>query len=241
MVFRHAYFIYKKTIEAGTIHNLRPFVRPGTWVMDIGANIGFFSIYFSDWISRGGKVIALEPEARNYSLLCRTTRKQQQAGRLETLQVAADSKDGTSSLTINPFHPGDHKLGDHGTVITTVTIDSVLEDRGNPVVSLIKIDVQGAEMRVLEGGGKTLQQHRPALWIEIDDAALRSFGTSAEDIFSFLHDRGYKPYEIITNGPPEPVDMDRVKEITRKRKYTDILFLPAAQLHDNMIRPEELQ
>ena len=54
-------------------------------------------------------------------------------------------------LEVNPEHPGDHRLGQVGVPTTAVTIDGLLSQRSEASVSLIKIDVQGAEMQVLEG------------------------------------------------------------------------------------------
>jgi hypothetical protein len=53
-----------------------------------------------------------------------------------------------------------------------VTIDDVVDEVGARSVSLIKIDVQGAEMLVLEGAKRTLRKMRPALFVEVDDRAL---------------------------------------------------------------------
>ena len=62
-----SYRFYKHRLEAGPIRMLRPFVRPKTFVIDVGANIGFFTRQFATWFSDGGKVIAVEPDAMNYA------------------------------------------------------------------------------------------------------------------------------------------------------------------------------
>src|SRR5260370_40368150 len=68
-VFLALYPIYKKYFEAGPIDRLREFVPAGTLVIDVGANVGFFSLRFARWVGDGGKVIAIEPEDKNYIAL----------------------------------------------------------------------------------------------------------------------------------------------------------------------------
>src|SRR5665213_2879020 len=63
------YALYKEYFEAGPIDRLREFVPAGCLVIDVGANVGFFSIRFAKWVGDGGKVISIEPEDRNYSHL----------------------------------------------------------------------------------------------------------------------------------------------------------------------------
>ena len=59
------YLLYKDCLEAGPVQVLRRYVRPGTVVIDVGANIGYFTRQFATWVSNGGWVIAVEPEALN--------------------------------------------------------------------------------------------------------------------------------------------------------------------------------
>src|SRR5262249_27187994 len=68
--FRSAYTGYKRFIEAGHLWPLQSLVSPGTSVVDVGANLGFFTLEFARWGRDGGKVLAIEPEAVNYGRLC---------------------------------------------------------------------------------------------------------------------------------------------------------------------------
>ena len=70
-VFEAAYLRYKGLIEAGPISGLSTLVPDGSTIFDVGANIGFFSVRFARWVGPDGKVIAIEPEARNLDSLRR--------------------------------------------------------------------------------------------------------------------------------------------------------------------------
>src|SRR5580693_4951300 len=98
---------------------------------------------------------------------------------------------GEGLLEINPGHPGDHKLGTEGVPVAMTTIDDLLAARGWPEVSLIKIDVQGAESRVLAGARRTLERFSPALFLEVDDQQLRRYGSSAAELLTSVTAQGY--------------------------------------------------
>jgi len=68
-VFEAFHRICKDRLEAGPVRMLRQCVRPKTFVIDVGANIGFFTRQFATWVTDGGKVIALEPEPTYYARL----------------------------------------------------------------------------------------------------------------------------------------------------------------------------
>lgn len=80
--------------------------------------------------------------------------------------VAAEAS-GTLRLKINPHHPGDHKIGDEGVPVAAHALDDLMAARGWPPVSLIEIDVEGAEERVLDGARLTIERSAPALYLAL--------------------------------------------------------------------------
>ena len=220
-LFEHAYLTYKLLLEAGPIGQLQRFVPPGSGAIDVGANIGFFTLRFARWTGSGGQVIAIEPEPENLAVLRRRLAASRQNERVIVIMAIAAEAAGIGHLEINRDHPGDHKIGTSGVPVTAVTLDAVLAQHGSPAISLVKIDVQGAEMRVLKGATGLLERYRPALFIEIDDAALRKQGATAEEVFSFLAARGYRPYRLRRFDAPQPI----VARDFPRHGYVDILFL----------------
>jgi len=220
-LFEQAYLAYKLLLEAGPIGQLQRFVPAGSGTIDVGANIGFFTLRFARWAGSDGRVIAIEPEAQNFATLQRRLASRGLNQRVVALQAIATDKAGTAHLEINEDHPGDHKIGATGMPIAAVTIDGVLAEHASPDIALIKIDVQGAEMGVLRGAIKTLDRYRPVLFVEIDDTALRKQGSSAAEVFAFLAARGYRPYRLKRFGAPEAIDAQAFPPTG----YADILFL----------------
>lgn len=225
-LFERSYDLYKTVLEAGPIGALQRFVEPGSTVIDVGANLGFFSRRFARWVVDGGRVVAIEPEPENCQRLQRALVAQGVNHVVDVVEAVAAESTGTRMLEINPDHPGDHRIGKHGLEVAAVTLDSLVAERGWPKISLIKIDVQGAEQAVLEGARRTLQRSRPALFVEIDDDALRRMGASAESLLSWLMEEGYAPHRLERSGIAPVMTVREVLDyLGKRRSYCDLLFL----------------
>lgn len=201
-IFRHLYDVYKTHFEAASVDRLRPWIKAGTIVIDVGANIGFFTIRFARWVGSDGRIIAIEPEAENLRLLRSELIKCGLNSNVEVLEGVAAETPGTLLLKLNPHHPADHRIGATGIPVRAWTIDEVLSERGWPSISLIKIDVQGSEVRVLRGARETLKRYHPALFIEVDDRALLEAGYSADILFDEIEALGYRIYDPTRTGVP---------------------------------------
>jgi len=225
--------IYKSHLEAGDISHLRPFVRPGSVVIDVGANVGFFTRKFAGWVSDGGKVLAIEPEPVNVESLRRTVARAGLNSVVEIIEAVAAESEGEHHLVVNPDHPGDHRIGETGLKVRSTTIDSLVAWNGWQTVSLMKIDVQGAEELVLVGAEETLERFHPALFVEVDDNALRRLGSNANRLLDFLWTRGYLPHRLNKSGVPSLISFDSINNlIEEEKKYFDILFI----VSDNGLR-----
>jgi len=225
-IFTATYNLYKDRLEAGPIRMLRQYVRPKSFVIDVGANIGFFTRKFATWVSDGGKVIAVEPEAVNYAHLERAIAEAGLTDVVETILAAVADTTGQGLLEINPGHAGDHKLGTSGVPVALTTIDDILTARGWPEVSLIKVDVQGAELRVLAGARRTLERFRPALFLEVDDQQLRQSGSSAGELLTSATAQGYTIHSRVGEGISVSLSVEEALALVQTKKYEDLLLLP---------------
>ncbi len=226
-LFECAYGVYKERIESGPVSSLRRWIRPNTLVIDVGANIGYFTLRFAAWVGPGGKVLAIEPELRNFQWLQRQIARSRYGRRVEAIQAAAAEVDGAAFLQLDPLHPGNHRLGTQGVPVATVQLDSLLAARSWPDVSFIKIDVQGAEARVLRGARATLQRCRPALLVEVDDRALEQFGSSAGALLKFCTDQGYQLQTFTRSGISAAQTVEQVLSLLRSRDYLDVFLTPS--------------
>jgi FkbM family methyltransferase len=224
-LFVVCYDFYKDVFEVPGSRALARRVPPGGWVIDVGANNGYFTSRFARWVSGGGRVIAIEPDADNLALLRRRISRKGLTT-VEICEAAAMERSGSIHLQRNPARPDDHRIGDTGdVVVTAVTIDELVERAGSPVVSLIKIDTQGSEPRVLAGASRTLQRCRPSLFVEIDDRALQDGGASAAQLITRLQAFDYEFFILQRSGREIRLQSSEILEALKRdqRGYLDVL------------------
>lgn len=221
-LFFALYEFYKNLFEAGPIGALRAYVPEGGFVIDVGANVGFFTERFARWVGPAGRVVAIEPEAANFAELVRRLGASGLAERLDARQAVADAQSGQARLVINPDHPGDHRIGDAGEPVAAVALDELVP--AGRQVALIKIDVQGAELRVLAGASATLARDSPALFVEVDPGGLARYGSGVEALLGTLARHGYAPH-LLTRAGARPCARGELDAVLARRGYTDLLFL----------------
>jgi FkbM family methyltransferase len=226
--FSRAYNLYKARLEAASVDALRALVPSGATVIDVGANIGFFTRRFARWVGEDGSVIALEPEPRNFADLLEILREDRTLARVRLIEAAAAEFSGAAKLKLNPIHPGDHKLAADGSGIDVkvVRLDDILAERNWPKVGLVKVDVQGAEERVLDGAEQTLGRVRPAWYVEVDDDHLRAMGSTAASLVRRFAGHGYGVHNVTAEGIGPALDVAEVIATLRSGAYQDLLFKP---------------
>jgi FkbM family methyltransferase len=224
--FLSAYGLYKRWVDA-PVEPLRQHVREGEWIVDVGANVGHLCVQFARWTRGGGRVLAIEPEPHNLAALRASLRRTGLESRVLVMAGVAAEAEGELQLTLNPHNPADHRLGERGIPVRAYVLDRLLAEQGDPPVGLVKIDVQGAEPRVIEGALATLARCRPALFVEIDDQALREAGSSAQALMERLATLGYDPVDL--HAPQRRLRMDEVQGACGELGYADILFLPGSR------------
>lgn len=222
--YESAYLAYKRLIEAGPIDGLHVLVANGSTVVDVGANIGFFSLRFARWVGPVGQVIAIEPETRNIDSLRRRVARAGLSDVVTCVQAAAADRPGQLRLARNPGHPGDHHLADYGEPVAAVTLDDLVTEDPRPV-TLVKIDVQGAESMVLAGARHLIERHRPALFVEVDEPRLARLGSSRRELIDTVVSLGYVGHRLTRHGIGAREEPDEL--VARSStEYVDVLFLP---------------
>ena len=108
--------------------------------------------------------------------------------------------------------------------MTAFTIDDLVKKEAAERVCLIKIDVQGAEERVLRGAEETIRRDHPALWVEMDDVAMRKMDLSAERVINLLMGHGYIIQCLKKNSQAVRITPAEAIEMCSNSKYVDLLF-----------------
>ncbi|MFA4818169.1 MAG: FkbM family methyltransferase [Parcubacteria group bacterium] len=152
-VYKPLYFAYKKISDRKKIQALKKIIKPGMVVVDIGANIGFYSILFSKLVGATGRVYAFEPDEENFRHLERNTIN------LKNVSInkkAVSDKSGKIKLYVSDDLNIDHHTYDAGENRKFIEIEAVSLDDffGNKPIDFIKIDIQGYEYYAILGGEK---------------------------------------------------------------------------------------
>lgn len=172
---------------------LKQIVKPGMRVVDIGANIGCYTLLMTRLTGPRGKIIAFEPDPDNYRLLTKNI-KRNRIGNITAVQKAVSNQSGSARLFLNRGHRGDHRLFDHEgkrpfLEIETTTLDDQLA--GNPV-DVIKMDIQGAELLALGGMAKTIARNTGLIIItEFSPYHLEKCGASPSEFLDTLESAGF--------------------------------------------------
>ncbi len=104
-------------------------------------------------------------------------------------------------------------------------LDDLVDELGIGDVGLVKIDVQGAEERVLRGAQDLLARHRPVLFVELDPKHLKRQGSNASAVLSTLRDHSYE-FATLGEGSRTGCTMDAVLRLLEIEEYLDVLCLP---------------
>jgi FkbM family methyltransferase len=196
---------------------LDSFLRDGMVFVDAGANEGLYSLFASRCVGPSGRVVSFEPSQREFHRLSCNI----QLNGLENVhavQTALAETPGDLELSVaDPSHAGQNTLGKfiyqvpllRTERVSAQTLDGFAAESGLARLDVLKLDVEGAERRVLDGSRTVLRQMRPVILFEASDAALKEQGSSLPDLLEFLRSQEYRFYAPgHRTGVPIPADGD---------------------------------
>lgn len=184
---------------------MRSILKPEDCFVDCGAHVGYFTTLGAELCS---SVYSIEPEKENFISLAHNIEINKYKNvKAFNCCVGDENKevelfinldnDGGNALWDVSKHPFNKKTKLNGNTfqkVRMVTLDSFI----NEPVKLIKIDVEGCELKVLQGAKELLGKYHPAVILEINDFALKNMGTNKGDIISFMSSLGYTCYDLQT-------------------------------------------
>ena len=188
---------YNRVYEPEETLLIKNTIKSGMRVIDIGANIGYYTTIFSK-LTQDGFVHSFEPDNQNFKIL----QKNCQLNKCRNVKLhnrAAGNCDSLQKLYLSDTNHGDHRsypVGDNRDFIEIkmVTIDNFLKSESN--FDFIKMDIQGFEMNALEGIKNTLLNSKPMLLMEIWPEALIKNNTHPSSIIAFLRKANYNIYDV---------------------------------------------
>jgi FkbM family methyltransferase len=184
-------------------------LRPGDCVLDVGANVGYYTLAAAKLVGPTGCVHAFEASPLIFSRLKRNARLNPHANIHVHHAAVADRPGEVAFHTAAADRTGYSSIRDLGAdtasvaTVPALAIDSLLPEL--PPARLVKIDVEGAELLVLRGMCGLLERDRPHLICEVDDGFLQALGADAERLCRFLRDAEYDLQRIGARSELTPV------------------------------------
>ena len=188
-IYKPLYFFYKKKKDSFELSLIKNIVRNGNVVFDIGANIGFYSSFFSKYAGKHGQVYSFEPDSLNFSYLLKGTFS---IPTINIFNTAIGPQKDTISFYKSKSLNVDHRTykPDHfaeETKVNMTSIDHFCSEHAIDKIDFIKIDIQGYEMQAMLGAKFQLEKNRGIkILSEFWPYGLKKSGSSVLEYFDFL-------------------------------------------------------
>jgi FkbM family methyltransferase len=202
--------------EANELRFIREFLQPGNVFWDIGANFGLHTNLAARKVGRKGCVLAIEPDPRN-RLPLRLNVLLNCQGQIRILPLAlGESKKQVEFVSCSQGAYSGLKVADVPGSLKKIkvqqsTLDLIAAEQGWRSVDFLKMDAEGAELLILNGGTEFFSSRpRPVLICEFSDQRTVAFGYQARQIYEWLANRQYLWFSLLGNGkiiaqPPKNV------------------------------------
>jgi FkbM family methyltransferase len=211
---------YKRTWEEGSFAAWEALLPDQGVVVDIGAHTGLYSLVAA-LRAPACSVLAVEPHPVN-AVRLRRNLALNPAAMVDVVEVALSNREGAAELTVpesdslstvaslvRPFSEAHYDIKYRSQTVQRTTLDSLLQLRSAEPVRLLKIDVEGHELAVLQGARRTIERDRPAMICELIDwevfadvrpLAMESFPHQLGEIEELLEELSYSIYLIGNRG-----------------------------------------
>lgn len=162
-------------------------IKKGDVVLDIGANIGYDTVLFSDKVGKKGKVIAIEPDPVNFEILQKNI-KENKLTNVVAVQAAVGKENKKMKIFESKENFGDHRMWGNGPTkpVFCRRLDDLLKELEYQKIDFIKMDVQGFESLVIEGGEKIIEKNKPTIFFEYWPWGNKNAGSDINEMTDFF-------------------------------------------------------
>jgi FkbM family methyltransferase len=219
--------------EAPNVRILQRLCRPGTYMFDVGANLGLMALPVLSATSES-RLVSFEPSPNTIPFLRRTIAESGLGGRWRLVEKAVACAPGTANFSLSArtegFYDGlrhTHRAPEARQVQVEVTsLDEEWMSLGCPPVSMIKIDVEGGELDVLRGARECLSRERPHILLEWSVLNLPAYDVPGDALFPFASEHCYVLYAL-----PEMVPITTPMDLSLQAMRTESFLMISAAGH----------
>lgn len=220
------------TIE---IRTLRRLFAPDWVILDVGANIGFWTIPMASALSGGGRLHAFEPLASNFRRLAENVRENRLEHVVRLHQIGLSDQNAELRLSLREDFLSGAETGNAAIVIdrdddrfectniVVAPLDEIEPTLGIDRLDFIKVDIEGHEDRFLAGARKSIQRYRPLIYLEINEPYYDRRGVDPTAIF----EQWQREMDYVSALEPARNRWALKSVRERRRVIDDVLFVPS--------------
>lgn len=183
--------------EKNSVAVLKKLVKNGDTVLDVGANIGFYSILFSKIVGNTGRILAFEPTL-HYGKVLEKNLKTNNIQNCEIIRVGLSNIKQKLKIHIGPSSATIHVPGGGFStsqeIINLISLDDYIKENNIDKIDFIKVDIDGHEPFFFKGALKTIQRYEPIILLEINQLNYFEAGFNAWDFYEMLKRLNFKIY-----------------------------------------------
>ena len=176
------------------IYHIKKLLRPGDVIFDVGANFGYYSIALATALQKACQVHAFEPNFPTYQRLVRHIELNNLGDVIAVHRVALSDVAGMGSMVGRPDNSGAASVHPGEGDIVLTTLDAFCQAHQVSRLDFMKIDIEGFEEKLLQGGTESIPRFNPILFIELQPTTLTREGSSVERVVDLLRGFGYQLY-----------------------------------------------
>lgn len=214
-------------------------LKPGDTFVDVGANIGYFTLLASRCVGESGRVVAIEPAPEHLRAL-ESNLRLNSVGNVRIVEAAVSDRRSTATLFSGPeCHSGlSTIIADEASrqgleaecEVPTVTLSDTLDPDELESARIVKIDVEGSEWPVVNGMDRLLSSGRRDLevMVEVAPERMTQYGKSPDDMIRLFSENGFNSYRVENDYTPEGYIKGEYRPPSRVRTEidweTDMIF-----------------
>ena len=207
--------------HAGEIRFLESIARPGSHVIDGGANRGVTTVALAKSVAPDGHVYAFEPVPEYYETL-RQNLSRNDTENASAFNLALSNQTGRIRFYKHGEGSGITPAEDAEMLwVQATTIPDFLEQRRIGRINVLSLDCEGSELFVLRGAKDILEEQSPQIFCEMHHGYLKELGQSANDIADFLRDLGYEVQPLHVEDLDEQTTFEKCSHIYARRQPED--------------------
>jgi len=220
--------------EPATVKVLKRLVKSGDTVLDIGANVGYISLVLAKCVENSGKVFSFEPDSKNFASLKRNLALNADCNIEPIAKAVSDSHQPIRLYHAKfDFNAGAHSMlpsekhSSDFVEIEATTIDEFVTSHGLKKIDVIKIDIEGAEMKAFNGMTETLRNSRPLIVCELCEEHQVRAGYTTQAVKKWMAETfDMQAFKVMESGrlTETPIEATHLAD--------NIVFVPHERVHE---------